>query len=127
MWYIRKYVPAFTVVKKLGDGSCYHYTQHIYAILTDGMLKGVHPNPNMDCSQHGTTSIPATKHPGILFGYDKYTDATEEGFNCDIVKIEYSKAIMVEHVQEALLGAPPTIVVVTTDITSWHVVTDADN
>jgi hypothetical protein len=114
--FIKTNIPTFDNFQIIENGIAYHYTSHLEKILGMGRLLGAPINIDLDQTQMTLVSKPATHDPGVVFGYLNIEDSKEEGFGCDIVKIEFRKALQVTHIQEASIGAPDTILILTSEI-----------
>ena len=103
--YLKKEVPTFTELEIVENGKAYHYTKHFDKIEKIGKFLGAEINSNLDKTQNSLISKPATNDPGVVFAYSNFSDAEEEGFDCDILEIEYNKAILANHSQENSLDS----------------------
>lgn len=123
--YLSTYVPTFQGIEVLGPGVAYHYTINAKAIETDGKFLGAPLNPNLDQTQNPNQPNIATSNPGVVFAYEELEVAAEEG-DCtrliysgvepEIFEVHYAAAVRAAHVQEALLDAPPTILISSAEI-----------
>lgn len=138
--YLIESVPNFSNPEVIDtEGEYFHYTPHWELIKSDGQFKGALINENLDCTQDAIVSKPAVEKLGVVFAYENFKNAKEEGFGCDIVKIRSSKAIRTMQSQENLLGeltkkilqdsfnddntkvsTPPTILILTSDIIDFN-------
>lgn len=122
--HIESNVKTFTDCKLLGSGVAYHYTNHFAAIEErDGFLGAAIDN-NLDQTQVTIPSKAAAHDPGVVFAYEDVEEAKlEGGKKCDIVEIRYAAAVEATHAQEAEWAeAPPSILILTTDIDSYKLV-----
>ena len=103
--YLKKEVQTFTELEIVENGIAYHYTNHFDKIEKIGRFLGAEINSNLDKTQNTLVSKPATSNPGVVFAYENLSDAEEEGFGCDIIEIEYKKAILANHSQENSLDS----------------------
>ena len=117
--FISQNINTFSNLKIIGKGVAYHYTSHLDKIKKSGKILGAPIDINLDQTQITYPSRPATIDPGVVFAYLEEKDAREEGFNCDILEIEFNRAIRATHIQEAALGAPDTILILNTDIKTY--------
>jgi hypothetical protein len=113
------YVPIFSNSRISENNKAYHYTNHFDKISEAGHLNGAPINKELDYTQKNIPSIPAKDSKGVVFAYQSIEDAKEEGFGCDILEIEYDKAIITTHKQEADLGAPETVLILCEDIIKY--------
>jgi hypothetical protein len=125
--HIESSVKTFTNCKLRGAGVAYHYTNHFAAIEARGGFLGAPIDSNLDKTQYKILSDPAAHDPGVVFAYENESDTREEGFGCDIVRIEFSAAVQALHSQEAELdrmsgetSTPHTILILNTDITGYR-------
>lgn len=95
--FIKKYVPTFNNPRIVGKGFAFHYTNHYELIEANKKLKGHPINQNIDKTQVTIPSKLATDENGVVFAYQDIEDAKEEGFGCDIIRIEYNSAIIATH------------------------------
>lgn len=109
-------IRTFEDVEIMGEGVAFHYTKHFDKIESLGNFLGAEIDNNLDQTQLKLTSDPATHSPGVVFAYLDEGDSREEGFGCDIVEVEFKGAVKATHGQEKTLGAPPTILILNTDI-----------
>lgn len=121
-------LPAFQDIIVLGSGTAYHYTVHAYAIEDSGKFLGAPLDLNLDCTQNPNEPNVATCDPGVVFAYSELAAAAEEGdsarfvypgSNPEVFEIQYSSAVQATQTQEAQLDAPPTILISSTEITSF--------
>lgn len=82
---------------------------------------------NLDKTQLSVISKPAAHDLGVVFAYEDLKAAKEEGFGCDIIELEFSKAVKARHKQEASLGAPQSLLILNTDITAFKKIGRGDN
>jgi hypothetical protein len=118
--YIENNIPTFINIRVIDEGVAYHYTNHSEAILNSEGFKGHIIDNNLDQTQLTIISKPATDSEGVVFGYQKIEDAIEEGVDCDVFEIKFSKAVIASHSQEATLGAPDTVLILCNDIISFQ-------
>ena len=109
--YIRANIPTFQNIRIVGEGTAFHYTNHYLAIVEYGGFKGHSIDNNLDRTQMTIPSVPASDLQGVVFAYENLEDAIEEGWECDIIEISYSEAIIATHSQEALFDAPDTVII----------------
>lgn len=122
--YLKQAVPTFEGVEVAGPGVAYHYTVHADAIESLGRFLGAPLTPDLDRTQNTTAPNVARSDPGVVFAYDDLSEAAEEGDaaryvygrEAEVVEIHYSGAVRATHVQEASLGAPPTLLISTAEI-----------
>ncbi len=121
-------LPAFQDIAVLGSGTAYHYTVHADAIENSGKFLGAPLDLNLDYTQNPNKPNVATCDPGVVFAYSEMEAAAEEGesarfvypgSNPEIFEIRYSSAVQATHAQEVHLGAPPTILISSMEITSF--------
>lgn len=117
--FIKTNIPTFDNFQIIENGIAYHYTSHFEKILAFGKFLGAPINNNLDQTQLTLVSKPATHDPGVVFAYLNIEDTKEEGFGCDVVEIEFKKALRATHTQEASIGAPDTILIMTSEIVKF--------
>lgn len=122
--FIETNIPTFQNLEIIENGTAYHYTSHYDKILELGKFLGAPIDENLDKTQITLISPPASSDPGVIFAYldisatkEEGSAAKEEGFNCDIIEINFSEAVKATHIQEASIGAPDTVLILNTDIT----------
>ena len=86
-------IPIFKNVKIIKNSVAYHYTSHYDKIEKSRKLLGTEIDKNLDRTQLTIPSKPATSDPGVVFAYLDEQEAREEGFGCDIIKIEFVNAL----------------------------------
>ncbi|MFC1574855.1 hypothetical protein ACFL3Z_02125 [Gemmatimonadota bacterium] len=114
--FLRAQVPTFQDIEVLSTGRAFHYTPHADRIEAFGRFLGAPLTVNIDRTQDRPESPQATSDPGVVFAYAALSDAVEEGFNTEIFEISYQSAVRATHSQEAELGAPPTILISSSEI-----------
>jgi len=124
--FVKACIPTFVEVRRIGPGSAFHYTSHADAIDRCGKFCGAPITPNLDRTQGGLTSNPASSDPDVVFAYLNINDTAEEGSGCIVYEIFFDEAVWAWHIQEKELGAPPTILILTSAITSFRRIGDAD-
>jgi len=111
---------VFEKVEIVGPGTAYHYSPHGAALVASGRFLGASVNEDIDRTQQSSVeSPPATDPQGVVFAYEDEADAREEGFGCEIFRIDYRRAVKAVHSQEdALLAAAAsrTVLIVAGDI-----------
>lgn len=117
--YITENVPIFTNVELIDEGVAYHYTEHADAIQEAGKFLGVGLNKEIDRTQSNFMSQPATEDPGVVFGYENIQGAVQEAYGAVVIEIRFLRAVRALHSQEAALGAPKSVLIVNTDITTF--------
>lgn len=118
--YIEEHVPNFINVKLRGPGVAYHYTPHADAIIAASRFLGAPLTVDLDRTQQEQANSPVAIHdPGVVFAYEDVEEARGEGAGLDVLEITYSAAVEALHEQEAWLEAPPTILIVSTDIIAF--------
>jgi hypothetical protein len=126
--YIVEHVPVFEDVQLLGEGIAYHYTPHSAEIAESNHFFGAPVNEELDRTQTGFDSPPASSDPGVVFAYATQKPVVEEGHfgNCHLFKIRYGAAVRGMHSQErdmmAALGEQhsPTLLIMTGDILGFE-------
>ncbi len=118
--FIQTAISTFTDVELLGAGKAYHYTNHAAAIVQSGRFLGAPIDAELDKTQNHLVSPPATADPGVVFAYEQFEVAKEEGFGCKIIEVNFSSAVRATHVQEAELDAPPAVLILNTEIASFN-------
>ena len=119
-------VHTFDHLKIIKNGVAYHYTSYYDKIEKAGRFLGAPIDKNLDQTQLTIPSKQATCTPGVVFAYLDKKDAEEEGFDCDIIEIEFCNALQATHVQEVTLGAPDTILIINTDIKKFKKITNTN-
>lgn len=121
--HVRRTITTFVDISLVGRGRGFHYSPHAEAIEAAGRMLGAPADGNLDQTQTEAVSKPATHHPGVVFAYENLEDAEDEAYITgvkgpvfEIFEIEFEQAVKATHDQEATLGAPPTLLVMTTDI-----------
>jgi hypothetical protein len=117
--FIARNVPTFRVLEVVGPGVGFHYTYYSDAIERSGRFFGAPIDEELDRTQFSLASVPAKHDPGVVFAYENFADAAEEGWGCEVYEIQYKKAVLASHMQEELLGAPPTLLILTSEISSF--------
>ena len=120
--FILNNIPTFVDIERLGPGVAYHYTDHGRSIACDGRIRGAPIDRNLDRTQVTIPSVPATEENGVVFAYADRRHAVEEGSisaNCEVIELRYRSAVLAAHGQEGSLGAPPTLLILTSDITDF--------
>ncbi|PCJ86744.1 MAG: hypothetical protein COA57_05910 [Flavobacteriales bacterium] len=125
--FISSNILTFDNLKIIENGVAYHYTTHFDKIEKTGKFLGAPIDKNLDQTQVTLPSKPATNDLGVVFAYLDEEETRDEGCDCDIVEIEFTKALKATHVQEATLGAPDTILILNTDIKNYKNITGANN
>lgn len=125
--FIQARIPTFTEVSLLGAGRGFHYTPHAEAITRAGRFLGAPIDENLDQTQTEAVSRPATSDPGVVFAYENLSDAEDEAYigghegpDFEIFEVEYRSAVKATHDQEAFLEAPPTLLIMTTDVVGFR-------
>lgn len=104
--FIEGVVPTFQDIELIDqEGVAYHYTPHWNKIQESGRFLGADIGSNLDCTQSSIISAPALYDPGVVFAYEQVAEAREEGFDLDIIKITYRKALKAFHTQENYLDS----------------------
>lgn len=126
--YLKQYVPIFQDIELLGLGLAYHYTVHADAIEQCGKFLGAPLTTTLDQTQNPIEPNIAVCDPGVVFAYEDLEEAAEEG-DCaamaylgaqpEIFEVQYSTAVRATHVQEARLGASPTVLISSAEIISF--------
>lgn len=91
--YLVRKVPAFKDPTLLGSGTAFHYTPHRALIEASRHFLGRTVSPNLDATQQGPESEPATDCNGVVFGYPSLTAAVQEGWPQDIYLIGFHAAV----------------------------------
>ena len=126
--YLRQYVPTFQGIELVGPGRAYHYTVHADKITQRGMFLGAALSTELDHTQSMTEPNIAACDPGVVFAYEALAEAAEEGDNAGILysgtvpevfELCYSAGVRATHIQELQLDAPPTILISSSEITSF--------
>ena len=117
--FINMNIPTFIGIELLETGKAYHYTPNSDAIFESGRFLGAPINNQLDKTQTQLYSPPAVSDPGVVFAYEQFEATNTEGFNCKIIEVRYATAIRAKHSQEAELGAPPTVIMLNTEITGF--------
>lgn len=118
--FIQINIPTFDNIKILGEGVAFHYTSHYDKIEANKKFLGAAIDINLDQTQITLPSPPATNDPGVVFAYiDEEEARAEGGEKCTIVNIRFNKAVQATHIQEATMGAPDTILILTSDIVDF--------
>lgn len=136
--FLIKHVSSFLNPMLIEQGECYHYTAHWDKIEKQNKFKGAKIDKNLDRTQSIAYLGEATEENGVVFAYENLADAIEEGFDLDIVKIRYKRAIKALHRGENDLGemmsqlalesgilmdenlTPPTILILASDIIDFE-------
>lgn len=113
-------IEMFFDVKVLNAGVAFHYTQHAATIESEGRFLGAPIDKDLDQTQRSLESKPAEHNPGVVFAYDDIQSAKEEGFDCEILRIEYDQAVSAFHMQEHAIGAGCTLMILTSDIKEFE-------
>ncbi len=138
--HIRQVVPNFIDPVIIESGTAYHYTSNWDLVYSSRRFLGAPIDENLDQTQSSLKSPPATNDPGVVFCYEEYKDAKEEGIGAQIVEIQFESAIKAMHGQESDLGdltngmltelgvtdelnyTPHTLLILTTDIKNFQLV-----
>lgn len=118
--FITENVPVFDNIGEMEAGRAFHYTGQRAGIEQSRMFFGAEITSDLDHTQVALISPPATHDPGVVFAYEYLKDSAEEGDKCDIIELEYARALKATHSQEASLGAPPTLLILNRDITRFR-------
>jgi hypothetical protein len=118
--HLLKNVSTFRQPRVIGPGVAYHYSPHRMLIESTGCFLGAPLDTNLDFTQSELVSAPAKHDPGVVFAYVERGDAADEGFGCELFELRYRAAVLAEHIQEAALGAPETVLILTSDIESFE-------
>jgi hypothetical protein len=127
--FIRREVPTFGNISILGPGMAYHYTIHAELIESSGRFLGAALTMDLDRTQDPNVPRIATSDPGVVFAYRDIAEAAEEGdaaalaypgASPELFCIHYVAAVEATHLQEAQLGASPTLLIASIDIESFE-------
>ncbi len=138
--HIKQAVKNFKDPKIIESGRAYHYTSNWDLIKSTGKFLGAPIDENLDHTQSSLKSPPASNDPGVVFCYEEYEEAKEEGMGSQMIEIQFESAIKAMHGQESDLGdltnaflsdlgaevqlnhTPYTLLILTTCIKSFRVV-----
>lgn len=126
--HLNETLTSFQDAKVIGPGTAFHYTVHAVAIEESGKFLGAPLSDDLDCTQDPNGPRVAKSDPGVVFAYSELCTAAEEG-DCardlypgscpEVFEIQYSSAVEAIHAQEEKLGAPPTILISSAEITDF--------